>query len=72
MTMIIKKDTARNLPVMLLDSSGVAVTGIAFGDASVKYQKTGDSSLSTFTLDVNNWNEIGQGKYEAVTSVIEN
>jgi len=65
--MIIKKDTANNLPVLMLDSSGVPVTGIAWDDATpptVNYAKEGDSSLTSLTLSAGNWIEIGQGVYE--------
>jgi hypothetical protein len=68
MTTILKVnvDEAASLPVIILDDSDFKTveTGVAFGDVTCKYAKEGDSSLSTFTLDATNWDEIGQGIYE--------
>jgi len=57
------------LPIMLLDTDGVIVTGEAFDAAgmTVEYQKEGESAFSAFpTFDTNNWDEIGHGKYEVI------
>jgi hypothetical protein len=59
-----KVSTADTLPVMLRDSSGVPVTGKVFGDITCKYQKHGETGLTSKTIDGTNWTEIGQGKYE--------
>jgi hypothetical protein len=59
-----KVNTANTLPVMLRDSSGAPVTGVVFGSVTCKYQKFGDTSLTTKTIDGTNWTEIGQGKYD--------
>lgn len=68
MTMVIsvKLDVAKSLPVILIDDSDFKTreTSVAFGSVTCKYAKEGDSTLSTFTLDATNWDEIGEGMYE--------
>ncbi len=64
--MIIKKSTARRLPVLLVDDSDFKTgkVGVAFGDVTVKYAKEGDNAWSTFTLDASKWIELGDGVYD--------
>jgi hypothetical protein len=72
--MIIKKSIERKLPVYLIDSSGVPITGVAWDDVTpptVKYQKEGASGLTSKTLSASNWIEIGQGSYEVVFTSTE-
>jgi len=59
------------LPVMMLDSAGAAVTGIAFDAAgvTVKTKKEGASSFTAWpTFVTGNWDEIGYGLYEVIIS----
>lgn len=39
-------------------------TGIVSGDVSLKYRKDGDTSLSTYTLLGDSWQELGDGLYD--------
>jgi hypothetical protein len=56
-------NTARTLPVQLVDSSGVPVTGAAFGDVTpVAYSKNG-AALGSLVITALNWTELGQGLY---------
>jgi hypothetical protein len=57
------KSVAAKLPVMMRDSSGNPVTGLADTDVVVKYQKQ-NGSLTTKTMSPSNWTEVGQGKYD--------
>lgn len=63
--MIFKRNVADDLPVLLTDVSDLytGLTGVAWGNVTVKYMKQGDTAWSTFTLDVNKWTEIGNGHY---------
>jgi len=58
---ILKKDSARKLPVLLVDSSGKLETGVALGDVTVVTSKNG-GVLTGFTL-TDKWAELGQGLY---------
>jgi len=58
---ILKKDTARKLPVLLVDSGGAVVTSVAEGDVTVVTSKNG-GALTGFTL-TDKWTELGQGLY---------
>lgn len=66
--MIIKRNIAKNLPVLFIDSSDFITgkTGVAFGDVTLKYKKEGDSAWTTFSLTTNDWIEIDDGVYEVV------
>jgi hypothetical protein len=55
--MDIKQSTATKVPVRLLDSSGVGVTGKAFGDATVYLQAFGGSS-AVKVLGAGDWVEV--------------
>jgi hypothetical protein len=70
---MIKQSIARKLPVLMQDSAGAPVTGLAFGDVSVKYAKEGDTSLTTKVLaaDPVEWFEIGQGLYDILFTIAE-
>lgn len=60
---ILKKDTAKKLPVMLIDSTDhlSPKTGVTEGSVTVKISKN-LGSLTSFTL-TGKWAEIGQGLY---------
>lgn len=60
---ILTKDEARKLPVMLIDSSDhiSAKTSVAEGDVTVTIAKN-LGTLTSFTL-TGKWTEIGQGVY---------
>lgn len=49
------------LPIQLTDS-GAVKTGVLFGDVVCHYSKAG-AALAEFTIDTDNWTEIGQGLY---------
>lgn len=61
--LILDKDTARSLPVMMIDSADHVSpkTGIAEGDVTVNISKN-LGSLTSFTI-TGKWTEIGQGLY---------
>jgi hypothetical protein len=63
--MPLKRNTARELPVILIDDSDFKTgkTGVAFGDVTCKIRKDGASAWTSKTIDTNNWNEIGDGHY---------
>jgi len=63
--MPLKNNVARELPVILIDSSDflTGLTGKVFGDVICKYRKDGATSWTTKTIDTNNWNEIDNGHY---------
>lgn len=63
--MIIKKDEARQLPVLMVDSSDLFTgkTAIAFGSVTVKLMKAGGSAWTTKTMTSGNWTEIDDGLY---------
>jgi len=58
---VLKKSVARKLPVLLVDSGGAVVTGIAVGSVTVVTSKDG-GALTVFTL-TGKWTELGQGLY---------
>jgi len=58
---ILKKDVARALPVLLVDSAGAVVTGVVEGSVTVVTSKDG-GALTGFTL-TGKWTELGQGLY---------
>jgi len=58
---ILKKDIARSLPVLLVDGGGAVVTGVVEGSVTVVTSKNG-GALTGFTL-TNKWTELGQGLY---------
>ena len=49
------------LPIQLTDS-GAVKTGVLFGDVVCHYSKAG-AALAEYTIDTDNWTEIGQGLY---------
>lgn len=53
------------IPIVLLDSNGDRVTGIAYNAAgmTVEYCKDGASTFTPFVLASANWDEIGHGLY---------
>jgi len=58
----VAEDIDSRLPVYL-ESSGSAVTSIAFGDTTVQYCMDGDSSWTAYTDDADTWVEVGNGYY---------
>lgn len=58
---ILKKDGARKLPVLLVDSGGAVKTSVGEGDVTVVTSKNG-GALTGFTL-TGKWDELGQGLY---------
>jgi len=58
---ILKKDTARSLPVLLVDGGGAVKTGVVEGSVTVVTSKNG-GALTGFTL-TGKWTELGQGLY---------
>jgi len=58
---ILKKDTTRSLPVLLVDGGGAVVTGVVEGSVTVVTSKNG-GALTGFTL-TDKWTELGQGLY---------
>lgn len=58
---VLKKSVARKLPVLLVDSGGAVVTGVAVGSVTVVTSKDG-GALTAFTL-TGKWTELGQGLY---------
>jgi len=57
----LKIDTARSLPVLLVDGGGAVVTDVAEEDVTVVISKNG-GALTGFTL-TDKWTELGQGLY---------
>ena len=55
---------AAKLPVYLRDANGDPVTGVVFGDVTVKYRKYGATSLTTKTIITTDWGEVGNGLYD--------
>ena len=58
---ILKKDSARKLPVLLVDSGGAVQASVGEGDVTVATSKNG-GVLAGFTL-TDKWTELGQGLY---------
>lgn len=63
--MLIKKSTARELPVILTDSSDfiTGLTGKVFGNVTCKFRKNGETSWTVKSITAGNWHEIGNGHY---------
>lgn len=63
--MLIKKSTARELPVILTDSSDfiTGLTGKVFGNVTCKFRKDGETSWTVKAITAGNWHEIGNGHY---------
>jgi len=57
------KDEEAKVPVLLRSTAGVAQTGIANGDVTVKYARNSDTSLQTQAMAADKWTELGEGNY---------
>ena len=66
-----KQNVAGKLPAYMQDVNGAPVTGLAFGDISVKYAKEGATGLTTKTINAGNWTEVGQGLYDISFTGVE-
>lgn len=58
-----KKSTDRYFPVYLASSNGEPVTGLLPTEATVQYATAGAATLNPYTLDTENWIELGEGFY---------
>lgn len=70
---LVKQSTETHLYAILIDDTDFKTpeTGIAFGSATVKYAKEGDSAFTTKTLASGDWDEIGDGVYRIKFSATE-
>lgn len=51
------------MPILMLDNSGMPVTGILYTQIGVSYTRNADSSMVTFTPGSTDWSERGAGFY---------
>ncbi len=52
-------------PIVLVSSADfkTPITGVVFGDVTIKYSRGGDTSLTTYTIATGDWKEAGEGNY---------
>jgi hypothetical protein len=59
------------VPVLLRDSTGAPITGVAHGDVTVKYRKYGQTSFTAKAVDGSKWFEVGNGWYDILFTTTE-